>query len=49
MKDSFYNEIEHESDQFPKHQMNILLGDFNAEVERGDISNQHLGMRVYMK
>jgi hypothetical protein len=31
MKDSFYNELEHVFDKFPKyHIIKILLGDFNA-------------------
>ena len=28
--------------------MKILLGDFNAKVGRENISNRHLGMRVYI-
>jgi exonuclease III len=46
MKDSFYKELEHVFDKFPKYHMKILLGDFNAKVSREDISNPQLGMRV---
>jgi len=31
-KDSFYEELEQELDQFPKYHMKILLGDFYAKV-----------------
>jgi hypothetical protein len=34
MKDSFDEELERVFDKFPKYNMNILLGDFNAEVGR---------------
>jgi exonuclease III len=37
MKDRFYEELEHAFDKFPKHNMKILLGDFNANVCREDI------------
>ena len=33
-KDSFYEELEQVFDHFPKYLMKILLGDFNAKVER---------------
>jgi hypothetical protein len=46
---SFYKELEHVFDKFPKYHMNILLGDFNAKVGRETFSNQQLGMRVYTK
>jgi hypothetical protein len=36
-------------DKFPKYHMNILLGDFNAKVDREDIFNRKLGMKVYTK
>jgi hypothetical protein len=35
MKDSFYEELEHVFDKFPKYCMKILL-DFSAKVGRGD-------------
>jgi len=48
-KDSFYEELEHVFNQFPKYHMKILLGDFNAKVRREDIFiNQQSEMRVYM-
>jgi hypothetical protein len=37
VKDSFYEELEHVSDAFPKFHMKILLRDFNAKVGREDI------------
>jgi hypothetical protein len=36
VKDSFYEEWERVFDTFPKYYMNILIGDFNAEVGRED-------------
>jgi hypothetical protein len=36
VKDSFYEELEHVFDKFPKYRMKILLGDFNAKVGRED-------------
>jgi hypothetical protein len=35
-KDSFYEEFEHVYDKFPKYHLKILLGDFNAKVDRQD-------------
>jgi hypothetical protein len=32
MKDRFYEELEHVFDKFPKYQMKIMLGDFNANT-----------------
>jgi hypothetical protein len=37
IKDSFHEELEQVFDRFPRYHMKILLGDFNAEVGRGDI------------
>jgi hypothetical protein len=34
VKDSFYEELRHVFDQFPRYEMKILLGDFNAKVGR---------------
>jgi hypothetical protein len=34
---SFYEEVEHVFEQFPMYNMKILLGDFNAKVDREDI------------
>jgi hypothetical protein len=36
-------------DKFPKYHIRILLGDFNAKVDREDILNRQLGMKVYTK
>jgi len=36
-KDSFYEELEQVFDHFPKYHMKILLGHFNAKVERENI------------
>jgi len=50
IKDSFYEELEQVFNQFPKHHMTILLGDFNAKVGRERVfSNWQLGMRVYIR
>jgi hypothetical protein len=49
MKDSFYKELECVFYQFPRYHMKILFKNFNAKVRRGDILNQHLGMREYAK
>jgi exonuclease III len=37
IKDSFYQELGRVVDQFPRYDMKILLGDFNAKVGREDI------------
>jgi hypothetical protein len=37
MKDSFYEELVRVFDKFPKYHIQILLRDFNAEVNRKDI------------
>jgi hypothetical protein len=42
IKDTFYEELEHVFDKFPKYHMKILL-DFNAEVGREDIFKQKAG------
>jgi hypothetical protein len=41
--DSFYEELEQVFDQFPRYHMKILLGDFNAKVEREDIFKPIIG------
>jgi exonuclease III len=43
VKDSFYEELERVFDKFPKYQMKILLGDFNAKVGREDIFKPTIG------
>jgi hypothetical protein len=39
-KDSLYEELVLVFDKFPKYQMKILLGDFNAKVGREDFLNR---------
>jgi hypothetical protein len=36
VKDSFYEELERVFNKFPKYHMKMLLGDFNAKVDRED-------------
>jgi exonuclease III len=43
MKDSFYEELERIFDKFPKYNLKILLGDFNAKVGREDIFKPTIG------
>ena len=42
-KDSFYEELEQVFDHFPKYDMKILLGDFNAKVGRENIFKLTIG------
>jgi hypothetical protein len=42
-KDSFYEELEQVFNHFPKYHMKILLGDFNAKVERENIFKPTIG------
>jgi hypothetical protein len=37
VKNSFYEELERVFDKFPKYNVKILLGDFNAKVGKEDI------------
>jgi hypothetical protein len=48
MKDRFYGELENVFDKVLKYRKKILLGVFNAKIGRENISNQQLGVRVYM-
>jgi hypothetical protein len=43
VKDSSYEELERVFDKFPKYHMKILLGDFNAKVDREDIFKPIIG------
>jgi hypothetical protein len=43
VKDSFYEELEHIFDKFPKYHMEILLRDFNAKVGREEIFKPTIG------
>ena len=42
-KDSFYEELEQVFDHFPKYDMKIQLGDFNAKVGRENIFKPTIG------
>ena len=42
-KDSFHKELEQVFDHFPKYNMKILLGDFNAKVGRENIFKPTIG------
>jgi hypothetical protein len=42
-KDSFYEELKQVFYHFPKYHMKILLGDFNAKVERENIFKPTIG------
>jgi hypothetical protein len=46
-KESFYEELEHVSNHFPKYQMKNVLGNFNAKMGR-IFSKRQFGMRVYI-
>jgi exonuclease III len=37
MKGSFYEELEHILNKFHKYHTEMLLGDFNAQIDREDI------------
>jgi hypothetical protein len=43
IKDSFYEELGRVFDQFPRYDMKILLGDFNAKVGTEDIFKPTIG------
>jgi exonuclease III len=43
IKDSCYKELEQVFDQFPRYNMKILLGDFNAKIGREDIFKAIIG------
>jgi len=42
-RDSFYEQLEHVFYHFLKYHMNILLGDFNTKVQRGNIFKMAIG------
>jgi hypothetical protein len=46
VKDSFYEELGRVLDQFPKHDMKVVLGNFSAKVGRENIFKSTTGMRV---
>jgi hypothetical protein len=43
VRDSFYEELGHMFDNFPKHHMNSLLQDFNAKVGKETIFKPTVG------
>jgi len=48
--DCFYQELEQVFDHFPKYHMKILLGEFNAKVEREKkFSSQQLDRRISIR
>ena len=49
IKDSFYEELEQNFDQFPRYHLKILLGDFNAKTGQEDIFTLTIGKEVYIK
>jgi hypothetical protein len=42
-KDSYYEELEHVFDTFPKYHLKIMLGDFNSKVGREGIFKPTIG------
>jgi hypothetical protein len=49
VKGSFCEELGRVCDQFPRYDMKILLGEFNAKVGRENIFKPQSETRVYMK
>jgi hypothetical protein len=49
IKDRFYEELEHVFDKFPKYNIKMLLGDFDAKVGREDISKPTIGNEISHK
>jgi len=45
-KDSFCEKLEQIINQFPKYPTNILLGNFNAKLGRGDILKPTVGHKI---
>jgi hypothetical protein len=43
VKDSFYEELGHVPNQFPRYSMKILFGDFNVKVGKEDIFKSTVG------
>jgi exonuclease III len=46
VKDSFYEELEHAFDKFPKYHMKSLIGNFNAKVLRLEIFKPTIGNEI---
>jgi hypothetical protein len=49
VKDSFSEELGRVFHQFPRYDMKMFLGDFNAKVGMEDIVKPQSGMRVHTK
>jgi hypothetical protein len=49
VKGSFCEELGRVFDQFPRYDMKMLLGDFNAKLGRKNIFKPKSGTGVYMK
>jgi hypothetical protein len=49
VKDSFYEELGRVINHFPRYDMKILLGDFNAKVGRENIFKPTIGNGFYME
>jgi hypothetical protein len=49
IKDSFHEDLRRVFDQFPRYDMNILLGDFSAKVCKEDILKPTIGNGVHAK
>jgi hypothetical protein len=49
VKDSFYKEMEHVFNKFPKYYTKISLGNFNAKEAGKAFLNQQLEVKVYIK
>jgi hypothetical protein len=49
VRDSFYEELEHVFDKFPKYHMKMLLGDFNAKVGREVMFKPTIGNEILHK
>jgi hypothetical protein len=49
VKDSIYKELGHVSDQFPRYDINILLGDYSAKVGTEDIFKPTIGNETHTK
>jgi hypothetical protein len=43
VKDSFCEQLEYVFNEFPKYLMNVLLGNFNADVGKEDILKPTIG------
>jgi len=44
-----YEDLEQVFGNFPRYEIKILIGEFNAKLERGIFSSRQLGMRIYIR